>query len=127
MDGPTYLTQANRITLVFAMIETATALENVEAIAATPGLDGLFVGPSDLSIALSNGAKLDRTAPQTLAAMERIAAAAKANGLVAGAFAGNVEIITAYRKLGYTFLAAAVDVDLLRTSADALVKAVAGV
>lgn len=127
MDGPTYLAQANRITLVFAMIETAAALENVEAIAATPGLDGLFVGPSDLSIALSNGAKIDRTAPQTLAAMERIAAAAKANGLVAGAFAGNADIIVAYRKLGYTFLAAAVDVDLLKSSADVLVKAVSGV
>src|ERR1700719_3037747 len=42
-----------------AMIETRTALENVEAIAATPGIDALFLGPADLSISLSNGANVD--------------------------------------------------------------------
>ena len=44
--------------------ETQAALEAVEEIAAVPGLDGLFVGPSDLSIALSNGAGIDKTAKQ---------------------------------------------------------------
>ena len=71
-----YLREANRMTQVFAMIETVAALEHVEEIAATPGLDGLFVGPSDLSITLSNGAAIDKTGPKTIAAMTRIAAAA---------------------------------------------------
>ena len=48
------------MTMVFAMVETVEALENVEEIAATPGLDGLFVGPSDLSITLSRGAGIDK-------------------------------------------------------------------
>lgn len=117
-----YLRQANRLTMVFAMVETVEAVENVEEIAATPGLDGLFVGPSDLSITLSNGAGIDKTGPVTVAAMEKIAAAARKNGLVAGAFAGEAPVIQTYIKLGYTFLAAAVDADLLRMGADTLRK-----
>ncbi|MBI2719298.1 MAG: hydroxyacid aldolase [Rhizobiales bacterium] len=119
-----YLRQANRLTQVFAMIETVVALNNVEAIAATPGLDGLFVGPSDLSITLSNGAAIARTGAATLKAMERIAAAAKANNLVAGAFGGDPERIGIYLKLGYKFITAGVDVDFLQAGAAALVKAV---
>lgn len=112
-----YLREANRITMVFAMVETMEALENVEEIAATPGLDGLFVGPSDLSIALSRGAAIDKTGPDTLAAMTRVAAAARSNGIVAGAFGGSAEVIKTYLGLGFTFIAAAVDVDLMQWGA----------
>ena len=122
LSAAEYLREANRLTMVFAMVETVEAMANVDAIAATPGLDGLFVGPSDLSITLSGGAGIDKTGPVTLAAMEKIAAAAKKNGLVAGAFAGDANVIKTYLKLGYTFLAAAVDADLLRMGADTLRK-----
>jgi 4-hydroxy-2-oxoheptanedioate aldolase len=122
-----YLKKANTITQVFAMIETQAALDAVEEIAAVPGLDGLFVGPSDLSIALSKGAGIDKTAKHTLDAMKRIATAAQNNKLVAGAFAGSADIIKAYAALGYTFMAGAVDVDLLQAGAENLMKAVKGV
>jgi 4-hydroxy-2-oxoheptanedioate aldolase len=115
-----YLREANRLTMTFAMIETVEAVRNVDEIAATPGLDGLFVGPSDLSISLSNGAAIDKTGPATMAAMEKIAAAARNNGLIAGAFAGEAPVITAYQRLGYTFLAAAVDTELLSLGAETL-------
>lgn len=118
-----YLKSANRMTMVLAMIETVEALENVEAIAATPGLDGLFVGPSDLSIALSKGAGIEKTGQQTLAAMARIAAAASKNGIVAGAFGGSADVIKTYLGLGFTFIAAAVDVDLMQWGAAELRRA----
>ena len=51
-DGPTYFKDANSRVLVIPMIETAEALADVDAIARTPGVDALFVGPFDLSIAL---------------------------------------------------------------------------
>ena len=108
--------------MVFAMIETVEALTNVEEIAATPGLDGLFVGPSDLSITLSNGAGIDKLGAKTIAAMEKVSAAARKNGLVAGAFGGNAEVIKAYTAIGFTFFAAAVDVDLLHWGAAAFKK-----
>jgi 4-hydroxy-2-oxoheptanedioate aldolase len=117
-----YLKQANAMTKVFAMIETQAALDSIEKIAAVPGLDGLFVGPSDLSIALSNGAELNRTSEKTLLAMRRIAAAAANNGLIAGAFAGTTDIVKAYRAMGYTFMAAAVDVELLQSGAAQFMK-----
>jgi 4-hydroxy-2-oxoheptanedioate aldolase len=122
-----YLKKANSITQVFAMIETQAALDAVEEIAAVPGLDGLFVGPSDLSIALSQGAGIDKTAKHTLDAMKRVAAAAQNNNLVAGAFAGSADVIQAYAAMGYTFMAGAVDVDLLQAGAESLMKAVKGV
>ena len=121
-----YLREANRMTMVFAMVETVEALDNLEAIAATPGLDGLFVGPSDLSITLSRGAGVDKTGRETLAAMTRVAAAAKKNGLVAGAFGGSADVIKTYLGLGFTFIAAAVDVDLMQWGAAELNQALAG-
>lgn len=127
MSAPDYLKRANSMTQVFAMIETQAALDAVEEIASVPGLDGLFVGPSDLSIALSNGAGIDKTATSTLDAMKRVAAAAKKNNLVAGAFAGTAEIIKTYAAMGYSFMAGAVDVDLLQAGAASLMKAVKGV
>ena len=124
---PTISQKANTITQVFAMIETQAALDAVEEIAAVPGLDGLFVGPSDLSIALSKGAGIDKTAKHTLDAMKRVAAAAQKNNLVAGAFAGSADVIKTYAAMGYTFMAGAVDVDLLQAGAENLMKAVKGV
>jgi 4-hydroxy-2-oxoheptanedioate aldolase len=118
-----YLKQANQETLVMAMIETQEALDNLDAIASVPGLDGLFVGPSDLSIALSNGAKIDRLGEATLNAMKKVVAACKKNGLVAAAFAGNVEGVRAYTELGFTFMAGPTDTDLLRAGAEAFFKA----
>ena len=52
---------ANDNIVTLAMIETRTALANIDAIAATPGIDGLFLGPSDLSIALSDGRRSTRS------------------------------------------------------------------
>jgi 4-hydroxy-2-oxoheptanedioate aldolase len=124
MSPADYLKQANSMTQVFAMIETQAALDAVEEIAAVPGLDGLFVGPSDLSIALSKGVGIDKTAKHTLDAMKRVAAAAAKNNLVAGAFAGTAEIIKTYQGMGYTFMAGAVDVDLLQAGASSLIKSV---
>src|ERR1700719_2776330 len=75
-DQKVYLREANELTVTFAMIETRTALDNVEAIAATPGIDALFLGPSDLSIALSNGANVDPMAADVDREIDRITAAA---------------------------------------------------
>jgi 4-hydroxy-2-oxoheptanedioate aldolase len=109
-----YLKDANQDTLVFAMIETQEALDLVDEIASVPGLDGLFVGPSDLSIALSNGAELNRTSAANLAAMKLIHATAMKYKLVSGAFAGTPEIANQYYAMGYTFMAAVTDNDVLK-------------
>ena len=74
--GPAYLHEANAITLAIAMIETREALDALDDILAVPGIDGVFVGPSDLSIALSTGGAVDPRGTAVEAALTKIAAAA---------------------------------------------------
>ncbi len=64
---------------VIALVETAEGLGNIEAICATPGLKALLAGPFDLSVSL--GLRGDYRHPRVEAAMDRMAAAARANGL----------------------------------------------
>ena len=120
-----YLRDANAETLVFAMIETKEALAAVDDIAAVKGLDGLFVGPSDLTIALTDGESLDRSGAGTIAAMRRVAEVCKAHGLIAGAFAGTPDFCRAYAALGFRFMAGPTDTDLLTRGAEAFLRAAA--
>lgn len=122
-----YLREANSQTLILAMIETNEALDVVDSIAKVKGLDGLFVGPSDLSIALSNGGKIDRLGAGTIAAMKKVAAACKANNLVAGAFAGTLDGVKAYSEIGFQFMAGPTDTDLMRSGAASFLKDISSV
>jgi len=82
--GADYARIANDEILCFAMIETRAGYENLEAIANTPGLDGILVGPSDLALGLGDGrlsAGLDREEPEMIDAFRHIADACRATGL----------------------------------------------
>src|SRR5215475_15316222 len=70
-DMNVYLAEANNLTVTLAMVETRTALSNLDAIAGTPGIDGLFLGPSDLSIALSDGRSIDPLSKEVDAEIDR--------------------------------------------------------
>lgn len=115
-----YLKQANSRTMIFAMIETEEALGNLDKIAATPGLDGLFVGPNDLSISLGFGLGKDLKIPKLEAAIKSIAAAARKHKLVPGAFGGSPEACAFFAGHGYRFIAAATDVGLMAAGAKAM-------
>jgi 4-hydroxy-2-oxoheptanedioate aldolase len=112
-----YLKEANRRTMIFAMIETEEALGNLDEIARTPGLDGLFVGPNDLSISLGFGLGKDLKIPKLEAAIKSIAKAAKKNELVPGAFGGSPEACAFFAGHGFKFIAAATDVGLMAAGA----------
>src|SRR5437763_10030781 len=109
-DQKVYLREANALTVTFAMIETKTALEHVEAIAATPGIDALFLGPADLSIALSNGSNVDPLADVVEKGLDRILAAARKAGKIMGAYCHSVERAVALAKRGVRFLAVGSDI-----------------
>ena len=82
--GANYAGEANDNILGFAMIETAEGMANLDAIAATPGLDGIYVGPADLTLSLHQGRLppgFDREEPEMIAALQTIVAACKKNGL----------------------------------------------
>ena len=121
-----YLREANDGTLTFAMIETTTALSNMDAIAATPGIDALFVGPYDLSTALSGGTAQDVTAPQVEQAIDQICAAATKAGKIPSIYCRDAERALAMAKRGFRFIAVGSDNGLVRESAAAQVKALKG-
>ena len=82
--GPTPA-EANEAVIVFAMIETPDGLANVEAIAATPGIDGLYIGPSDLTLAVGGAGPADPSVADAFeAALVRIRRACDHNGIAAG-------------------------------------------
>jgi 4-hydroxy-2-oxoheptanedioate aldolase len=90
--GGGYAAEANANMLAFAMIETAEAVANVEAICATPGLDGVYIGPADLTLGVTEGRLapgFDREEPELVEIIKRILGAAKAAGLRAGLHCGS--------------------------------------
>jgi 4-hydroxy-2-oxoheptanedioate aldolase len=117
-----YLREANDGTLTLAMIETATALGNVEAIAATPGIDALFVGPYDLSTALSGGKAQDVQAPEVERAINQICAAAKKAGKIPGIYCRDAERALAMAKRGFRFITIGSDQGFLRDGTAAQLK-----
>ncbi|HEY9216405.1 MAG TPA: aldolase/citrate lyase family protein [Phenylobacterium sp.] len=84
VGGADYASTANAEVLALAMIETAEGLKNLEAIVETPGLDGIYIGPSDLSLALGGPPIQDNQDPGLLAQFDKILAACKAAGRKTG-------------------------------------------
>jgi 4-hydroxy-2-oxoheptanedioate aldolase len=107
--------------LCIAMIETREGLEHLDEIAATPGLDGLYIGPSDLSIALGlapGGVVADpsRDRPALAEAIERIREACEANGLIPGMHCGAGTMADQYARQGFRLITVAVDSSLFKAT-----------
>jgi 4-hydroxy-2-oxoheptanedioate aldolase len=107
--------------LCFAMIETREGLDNLDEIAATPGLDGLYIGPSDLSIALGlpPGGIVDdpRTDRPALAdEMDRILEACLANGIVPGLQCSSAHTAELYADKGFKLITVGSDSTMLRAA-----------
>jgi len=123
-SAPTdYLRAANDGTLTMAMIETPAALNNVEEIAATPGIDCLFIGPYDLATSLNAGQAQDITAPEVERAIDEICAAAKKAGKIPAIYARDAARALAMAKRGFRFIGVASDLNILRDGAAAILKA----
>lgn len=106
--------------LCVVQIETASALSNVKDIAATPGVDVLFVGPSDLSAALGVPGQLDSDV--YLEALTQVVAAARDARIAAGILVGDVEGVQRHLDRGFSFIAVASDSALLRLAATAAAR-----
>lgn len=108
--GPTPA-EANEQVACIVMIETAQALGNTAEICATKGLDGVYIGPSDLTIALGGRTSTDPSVAEEFeAALTKVAEAAKAVGIAAGIHCPNG--VTAAKRLAQGFTFATVSSDL---------------
>ena len=125
-DLTAYLHAANSETVTFAMIETRTALDNIDVIMATPGIDAAFLGPSDLSIALTDGKVLDPHSKAVEAGVDRIAEAARKAGKIAAAYCATPERALELQQRGFRFFAIASDLAFLRAGASAALKKLKG-
>lgn len=115
-----YLKQANDEICILVQVETAEAIGHLEAIAAVPGIDGIFVGPADL--AASMGHIGNSAHPDVQAAIQDVVTRLKKVGKPAGILTPNEAEADRYIEWGYTFVAVGSDLGLLSKNADALAK-----
>ncbi|NDV85169.1 hypothetical protein GTW51_00465 [Aurantimonas aggregata] len=125
-DRADYVGDARNQTMAFAMIETGRALASLEEIMAINGLDGVFVGPSDLSIALSGNGTLDPRGDANEAAIRQVAASAVAHGKIAGIYAATPDDAKRYRALGYRLICVGSDSGVIIAGARDLADASRG-
>lgn len=112
VDG--YMRRANREIAVIVMIETRQALENLDAIAAVPGVDVLWIGHYDLTASLGIPGQFDH--PEYHAALTGVVAACEANGIAAGMSTDSLPDAHELLERGFRFVAYGHDLVLLRTA-----------
>lgn len=121
--GPDYIKRSNDHVVTLAMIETLEAFENVEAIAETPGLSALYIGPADLAQSLDYPVQLDPTSDEMMAAIERIRDAAKKAGIKAGMHCMMPDYARAMADQGFDFVTLGNDFRMLTAELQARVNA----
>jgi len=118
-----YLRKANELTVSFAMVETREALNIIDDILAVPGIDGIFIGPSDLSIALSGGRGLDPTGPEVEKAMDHALVRVRAAGKIAAIYAMSGARAAELARKGFHMVSIGTDTSMLRAGAQAALAA----
>jgi 4-hydroxy-2-oxoheptanedioate aldolase len=112
--------------LCLVMVETREALENVEEIAATPRVDGIYIGPADLAISLGLPPTVDITEDAHIEAVRRIRDACQEHGIAAGIHAASGESAKKLAEAGFDMVTVATDAALLSAAAQQEVTAARG-
>ena len=120
--GADYAAHANNTIVRFAMIETAQALDNLDAIMSVEGLDAIYIGPSDLSLALGCRPVFDDVDPPVAQAIDHILERAKAHGIQAGVHNGVPEGALARIAKGFRFVTVSSDARLMAAGAQQVME-----
>ena len=115
-----YYDFADKNVMVIAVVEETKALSHIDEIAATPGIDVLFIGTSDLSFSL--GLRGRQHHPRLDAAVAKIVAAGKKHGKALGRPARTPEEVRRFQKQGFLFFQTVTDLDLMAIGAAQLLK-----
>lgn len=119
-----YLSRAEEEICLLVQVETRAALDRLEAICGIEGIDGVFIGPADLSASLGHLGHPEH--PETQAALQDAARRLSALGKAAGILTTVEADARRYIEWGYNFVAVGTDTGLLARSADALAKSFKG-
>jgi 4-hydroxy-2-oxoheptanedioate aldolase len=120
--GADYPERANDTIVRFAMIETAQALDNLDAILSVEGLDAIYIGPSDLSLSLGCQPIFDDVEPKAAQAIDHILARAQAHGVVAGIHNGRPDVAKARSAKGFRFVTLGSDMRILAAGSQQLLE-----
>jgi 2-keto-3-deoxy-L-rhamnonate aldolase RhmA len=110
-DSAAWVAAANREVLVAVKVESARGIENVEQIAAVPGLDAILIGPGDLSASYELPGQTDH--PRVQAAFARMLAACRQSGIAGGPHVGSPAAVREWADRGATFMSCGWDGALL--------------
>jgi len=121
--GADYAQHANDTIVTFAMIETAQALDNLDAILSVEGLDAVYIGPSDLSLSLGCKPAFDDVDPPVAQAIDHILARARAHGIVAAIHNGTPEAALARIAKGFQLVTISSDARLIAAGAQQVLGA----
>lgn len=122
--GKGYAQEANRQMACIAMIETRQALDNLEAIVTTPGLDGVYIGPADLALALGLAPAGDNNDPTHVATVTRIFETCRSHGLAVGIHTWSEEYALRYLRQGFQFVTLGADSGFMARMAAAELRSV---
>jgi 4-hydroxy-2-oxoheptanedioate aldolase len=115
---------ANGLVKCVVMIETVEACERIEEILEVEGIDGVFIGPSDLSHSGGYFPSLDERNDTHVGRIKRVLAATLERGIVPGIFSGSPEVSKDWARVGFRMMALADDTYMLRSAASKIVEAV---
>jgi 4-hydroxy-2-oxoheptanedioate aldolase len=124
--GPEYVSRANQLIQVFAMIETPEAMENLDDIMTTPGLDGIYIGPSDLAMGLGFPPAFDPDNTTVMQAIDGILSTAEKHGLVPGIHCPSGGVAWTMSRNGFRLVSVANDWRILSTAAQDEIAAARG-
>ena len=119
-------TELGREVTCIVMVETREGLENVEEIAATPGVDGIYVGPADLALSLGLPPSLEVVEPAHVEAVARIRDVCKRHDIAAGIHTASAEVSKGHAEAGFDMITAGTDATLLAEAARARLETVRG-
>jgi 4-hydroxy-2-oxoheptanedioate aldolase len=121
-DHQQWLRTSNERTLSFAMIETREALDALDGILATPGIDAIFLGPGDFSIAWTEGRQVNSTLEAIMETVASVAKRARAAGKHAGIYVTDQAIAGRFVDMGYRLLATGSEHQLIAQGAAGLLS-----
>ncbi|MBS0404800.1 MAG: 2,4-dihydroxyhept-2-ene-1,7-dioic acid aldolase [Proteobacteria bacterium] len=121
--GADYAKHANDTVVVLGQVETQQSLDNLDAILSVEGLDGVYIGPADLSISLGCAPTFDDVEPPVAQAIEHVLARAKALGKVAAIHNGTPEAARKRIAMGFQFVTIGSDAKLMAAGAQQVVAA----
>jgi 4-hydroxy-2-oxoheptanedioate aldolase len=122
VHGSDYAEAANDNLVVFAMIETAQALDNLDAICSVDGIDAIYIGPSDLSLSLGCKPVFDDVEPVVAQAIDHVLARAHAHGLKAGVHNGRTDVARARLAKGFDLVTVGSDARILIAGSQQILK-----